>query len=368
MALDTEIEKRRADIHSDGYPMSIGELVSMYSAHEIDIHPEFQRYFRWSDTQKTRLIESLLLAIPIPSIFVAQRPDGVWDVIDGLQRLSTIFQFVGVLRGAGDEMIDPLVLTSTKYLPSLESKVWDTDDRNSIGRDLQLLIKRSKLDVKIILRESSETAKYELFQRLNTGGSQLTDQELRNVLLIMIDPTFYQWLENLSSFPPFIECIALSDQQVMEQYHVELVVRFLAFRSINVKELKRIGDIGAFLDDSALALAGDAKYNRDYEERIFKATFELLQRALSSESFRRFDQAGKRYLGGFSISIYEVLAFALGHALGTRNPQITEDAVRAVSQALPSDAEYIKYTGSGVRASSRIPVIVPLGREMLAKA
>jgi hypothetical protein len=91
--LQEEIDKSRAIIRTDGYSMSIGEWISLYERSEIDIHPEFQRFFRWSPKQKSRLIESILLGIPIPQIFVAQREDGVWDVVDGLQRLSTIYQF-----------------------------------------------------------------------------------------------------------------------------------------------------------------------------------------------------------------------------------------------------------------------------------
>jgi hypothetical protein len=94
--------------------------MSIYEKHEVDIHPEFQRFFRWSLRQKSRLIESLLLGIPIPQIFVAQRPDGVWDVVDGLQRLSTIFQLAGILLGEHGETLEPLPLEGTTYLPSLQ--------------------------------------------------------------------------------------------------------------------------------------------------------------------------------------------------------------------------------------------------------
>jgi uncharacterized protein with ParB-like and HNH nuclease domain len=162
--------------------MSIGELINLYRDRELDIHPEFQRFFRWSDEQKSRFIESLLLGIPIPSMFVQQREDGVWDVIDGLQRLSTIFQLVGLLRDEEDQLVPPLELQGTRYLPSLQDKHWEENGGNGQGlnREQQLIIKRSKLDIKIVLRESDESSKYELFQRLNTGGSSLSDQELRN--------------------------------------------------------------------------------------------------------------------------------------------------------------------------------------------
>ena len=172
MTLNEEIKKHRSHIRSDGYAMSVGELISMYQSGEIDVRPQFQRFFRWTESQKSRLIESLLLGIPIPSIFVSQREDGVWDAIDGQQRLSTIFQFVGILRGENGAIRDPLTLTETRYLKALGGKTWseNSGSGSGIGQDNQLLIKRSKIDVKIILRESSDDSKYELFQRLNTGG------------------------------------------------------------------------------------------------------------------------------------------------------------------------------------------------------
>ena len=96
MGLQQEIDEKRKDIYTNKYSISIGELLHLYHDGELDVHPEFQRFLRWDDQQKTDLIESILLGIPIPPIFVAQRTDGVWDVIDGLQRLGTILQFVGV--------------------------------------------------------------------------------------------------------------------------------------------------------------------------------------------------------------------------------------------------------------------------------
>src|SRR5215472_7086781 len=110
MGLQEEIDKTRAEIRSDGYGVSIGEWISIYEKGELDIHPEFQRFFRWSLRQKSRLIESLLLGIPVPQIFVAQRADGIWDVVDGLQRLSTIFELAGILKDEKDTRIPALTL------------------------------------------------------------------------------------------------------------------------------------------------------------------------------------------------------------------------------------------------------------------
>lgn len=74
--LDAEISKAQRQVRTDAYQMSVGEVVSMYTEGDIVIDPEFQRLFRWESSQKSKLIESLLLGIPIPSIFVFERPDG----------------------------------------------------------------------------------------------------------------------------------------------------------------------------------------------------------------------------------------------------------------------------------------------------
>jgi len=236
VGLQEEIDKMRGEIRTDGDSVSIGEWISIYEKGELDIHPEFQRFFRWSDRQKSRLIESVFLGIPIPQIFVAQRPDGIWDVVDGLQRLSTIFQFVGALKNEHGDTLPPLTLERTLYLPSLEGKRWDDESHpdQSLTTAQRLLIKRAKIDVSIILKESDENAKYELFQRLNTGGSMLSGQEVRSSILVMLNQTFYRWLKQLSQDPNFVSCVTLSERALAEQYDMELVLRFIAFRVLPV--------------------------------------------------------------------------------------------------------------------------------------
>ena len=257
MGLQKEIDDARKDIRTDFYSVSLGEWISIYEKGELDIHPEFQRFFRWSPAQKSRLIESIFLGIPVPQIFVAQRPDGIWDVVDGLQRLSTLYQFLGILKDEAGQKVEPLVLDSTRYLPSLGGYKWDDPDdlEHSLDASQRLLIKRAKIDVSIILRESEPKAKYELFQRLNTGGSLLSDQEVRNAILVMVNRDFYLWLRELSRDVAFSECIALSDRALDEQYDMELALRFLVFRRMPEQALKGLGDLGDFLTDAAASLA-----------------------------------------------------------------------------------------------------------------
>jgi len=315
VGLQEEIDKTRAEIRTDGYPVSIGEWISIYEKGELDIHPEFQRFFRWSIRQKSRLIESILLGIPVPQIFVAQRPDGVWDVVDGLQRLSTIFQFAGILIDEEEMRLPPLTLEATVYLPSLQGRRWEDDDHpdQSLNAAQRLLIKRAKISVSIILKESDESAKYELFQRLNTGGSMLSDQEVRNSILVMLNRDFYRWIKGLAEDLNFKSCVALSDRAVEEQYDMELVLRFIVFRTMSPAALAKLGDLGEFLTDQSKGLAQNQSFDYKAEETAFRETFAILATQLGDDAFRRYDSQRKRFVGGFSVSAFEAVAIGVGY-------------------------------------------------------
>ena len=176
--LAEEIASAQRSVKTDAYQMSIGEIVSMYENHEIVIDPDFQRLFRWDIGQKSKLIESLLLGIPLPSIFVYERENASWELIDGLQRISTILEFMGKLRSPDGGLCPPSVLEATKYLPSLHNAVWERSnvvpdvavgDQIEIDRSHQLLIRRARMGVEILKRPSDNLTKFDLFQRRDAG-------------------------------------------------------------------------------------------------------------------------------------------------------------------------------------------------------
>lgn len=364
MGLQEEIDVRRAEIRTDDLAMSIGELLSVYERREIDIHPEFQRFFRWEESQKTKLIESLLLGIPIPPIYVAQRADGVWDVVDGLQRLSTIYEFAGILRDEQDNAVAPLVLEGTKYLPSLEGKCWDDSEHpeRSFTGAQRLYIKRTKIDVSIILRESDERSKFELFQRLNTGGSSLSNQELRNCILVATNRDMFSWMRQLSQEECFTGCVNLTDRALEEQYDMELVLRFLVFRRIPESDLKSFRDLDDFLTDKMVEMAESPEYDRDEERRAFLRTFETLQSTTGSDSFRRYDASKGKFAGGFLVPAFEAVALGIGYNHDKLRLK-TINVEQRVHDLWEQPAMGRRST-SGVRASTRIPQVIPLGREI----
>ncbi len=369
MPLEEEIAQRRKEISTDSYGMSIGEMISLYRDKELNIRPEFQRFFRWNLSQKSRFIESLLLGIPIPPIFVSQDDKGKWDVIDGLQRLSTILQLTGDLRDENDGAVAPLVLNKTRYLPSLHGKRWTTDPPlapDELSESAKLLIKRARLDLKIVLNSSDKSSKFELFDRLNTGGSAATDQEVRNCILIMVNKPFFDWVSELGSIAEFKACLPLTERQYKEQFDMELVVRFLLLRIITTEELGNLIDIGPFLTSRIVEMAEDPGFNRAREEAAFRRTFGLLANALGEDSFRKYDHVKGKVTGPVLISGFEVMALGLGFYAHSADFNPTGEDIQTKHKQVWNNPAFINGTGSGIRAMSRLPITIPLGRQLFA--
>jgi len=368
--LQKEIDGQRKDIRSESYSMSIGELVSLYENKEIEIHPEFQRFFRWSDFQKTSLIESILLGIPIPPIFVSQRDSGEWDVVDGLQRLSTIYQFLGKLRNDKNEVIPPLVLQRTKYLPSLENKKWEDkyDKNNSFTKTQQLSIKRAKLDITILQKESTANTKYELFQRLNTGSSMCTPQEIRSCILVSINLEMYRWMKSLSDNEDFKACINLGEKLEEEQYDMEVVSRFLILRKLDVENIA-ISDVAGFITDRIQEMASNQSFDYEEEKRAFETVFKVLNQTTKEDTFRKYDPITGKFSRGFLLAPFEVIATGIGYHYQKYEQVLNNEGanqldIKGKLKTLWENEEYKKAYGRGKDAKTRIPRLIPLGRQL----
>jgi hypothetical protein len=366
--LEDQIAARRRTIFADAYSMSIGELTNLYRDGEIDVHPEYQRVYRWNDLQKTRLVESILLGIPLPSMFVAQAESGAWDVVDGVQRLSTILQFQGVLKSDEGELFPPIILQATEYLPALAGKQWEGETpETSLTPAQRLDFKRSKLDLQIIKRESSAESKYDLFQRLNSYGSQATAQELRNCLLVSLSKDYYEWLRDLANDKHFRETISLSERLLGEQYDMELALRFLLFRSLDEDRIAGIGNLGDFLTKQATGDASSQTFDRKAQGDAFLKTFYLLAESGGEDVFRRWNPSKSRFEGAFLNTAYEVLAMGLGFHVDRYS---TPDEVKALERAKEfwADPNFSKGFATGVRADTRMARSIPLGRKLFERS
>lgn len=366
--LTEEIEKAQRQVRTDAYQMSIGEVVAMYVQGELIIDPEFQRLFRWSIGQKSKLIESILLGIPIPSIFIFEKENGEWELVDGLQRVSTILEFIGILRNPDGGIDEPLVLESTKYLPSLHNSVWETsekitdlpeDQQRPISKALQLAIRRSRFGVEILKRPSDEKTKYDLFQRLNAGGTQANPQELRNCIVLMVNKEYFKAIKLAANNPDFLALIPVSEEQMIKQKHVEWAMRFLVHVSVPYDGKL---DVEEFIDEGIVNLAtvGDAAGASD----LISRTFKLLNLVAGNNALRRPENGGR--LGQIVLAGLEGIAVGVAknlleiEALGDLPAQ---DFVRQKIKTFWDQPQIPAFSSLGLRGTVRIQRSVPFGEE-----
>lgn len=366
MSLIEEISKKRKDIVVDSYPVSIGEIVNIYKDGELDIHPEFQRVFRWDDDQKTKLIESILLGIPVPPIFVAQKIDGKWDVIDGQQRLSSILQFLHVLKNDDGDLCEALKLKSTKFLPSLDGVLWE--DENKFTSEQKITFKREKLHFTIIKETTDNTtAKYEMFQRLNTSGSHLSAQELRNCLLIMINRDLYIKLTELKKNQDFQSCLPLPEAKSMKEFDMELIVRFLLYTSFTQQKLLSVdknGSMDEFLTTELENYASDSKIIGNYKEveNSFNQLFYLLNKLLGENTFKKFSSG--KFKGSVMVAAYEAIIPGLCTNLTYWSKH--ESDLESKIMKIYDQSEFLNATKPGTRALDRMVQLIQFSRSWFA--
>lgn len=362
MGLKEEIIEKRKEIVVDSYPMSIGEIMNLYKDGELDVHPEFQRFFRWEEEQKTKLIESILLGIPIPPIFVSQKTNGKWDVIDGQQRLSTVLQFLQVLKKDDGSCYEPLILTGTKFLPSLQGVRWDDETR--FTEEQKITFKREKLNFTII-KESGDgdTSKYEMFQRLNTGGTHLSPQELRNCLLIMINKPLYEIINELHNNENFKNCTPMTDNQSEERYDLELVVRFLLYISFDnafLQELDKGRSMDIFLTEELekYALSKNEEAIKE-NQQMFEKIFEILNEIYGSEVFKKYQD--DKFKGSVMLSAFESIIPGLYCNFDYWSEHREELKERIIN--IYSQDDYVKATRRGTRALDRMSQLIIFSRK-----
>lgn len=341
--LAEEIIQKRKIFKTDSYPMSIGEFANMYINDEVKINPDFQRNFRWTNLQKSKLIESVLLGIPIPPIFVYQDDNGIWEVVDGLQRLSTILQFMGVHKTEPD-----LVLEGTEYLPSLDGMKWrgDEEDDFVFNSKQQLDFKRSKINLSIILNDSDYNAKFDVFERLNTGGSFANPQEVRNSVMVMMNKPIYERFNSLSNNKFFVEAINLNERLMNEKYNMELALRFIGINQFEFNSKMHVSD---YLDEVSKKLCAYSDEQFDALEADFNSVFSLIHSVAGESSFRRYKDG--KYIGGFQESTFEFITIGVYK----NRDKLDKINLKGKMVSVFTNSAFNQYTGSGSNIKVRVP-------------
>lgn len=266
--LATQLQTQRRSVDFDSFDITVREILSMLKAGAIDIAPPYQRKFRWDATRCSQLVESLFLGIPVPTIFMAANADGTWELVDGVQRLSTLAKFAGdaeVRRKAG--VGEPLSLVGLEKLSNFQGY-----DFENLPTTMQLQFNLRPVKVVTLNDKSDREVRFDLFERLNTGGIELTDQEIRDCVY---RGQFSDFLERLASSPTFKKLLKLTEKQEKNATREECVLRFFAFLNRYKFFVHSVKD---FLNDYMKDASKSFEYSKG--EKIFEDTFGQLAAVL----------------------------------------------------------------------------------------
>lgn len=334
--LQKQIEEQRNLLSTDRLDLSFGEIMRMYQDGDIIIKPAFQRYFRWDEEQQTRFVESILLGIPIPPIFVAADGKGVWELVDGLQRVSTMISFFGILKSE-DEGIrskNSWILGQGDKIPALENFSYEL-----LPELFRRSLKRAICRVEILNWNSSYDMRFELFNRLNTGGSPLTPQEIRNCIYRDISDEFNNFLKRISDNQDFRELIALNDEQIERLYHEELALRFISLYK-NIENVK--GSISQHMTDFMKLALDNKEFDYKEYEKIFTNVFSLLnQKPLNGSIFRQ------KVGGQFATALYDVITIGVGENYNFYKNQTPNIILDKINNEVREDKVLMKFSRKG---------------------
>jgi len=295
-----QLSEQRRKVDFDTYDVSVDELLRRIMSHRINAAPVYQRQFRWDLDRQSKLIESVLLGIPIPPLFMATNTSSdatsTWEVVDGLQRLFSLVNFLADRKtktelGLSDQ---PLALQGLEKLSSFNNSTFD-----DLPEDLKSTLQDRPIKV-IVLNDKSEIrVRFDLFERLNTGGISLTNQEIRSCIF---RGEFNDLLGELASTTNFKKVVVLSKGKEKDGTPEEFVLRFFAFyQNYNLFD----HSVKDFLDD--FMENASKKPLIDKRRELFMRTFNYLSSC--------FSNGIKSHKGTTPVNLFEGISVGAALAL-----------------------------------------------------
>ena len=258
----TQLNTQRRKVDFDTYDVLVEQLVSMVESRSINVAPAYQRKFRWDYARRSELVESVFLGVPVPSLFMATNPDGTWEVVDGVQRISTIVQFAGTEEARAQlNLEDPLKIGDLRKLSDLNGLMFE-----QLPESIKLQFRHRPIKVITLSDKSDRVVRFDLFERLNAGGIELTNQEIRSCI----------FLEELSrDNADFRSSVKLNKRQENDGTREECALRFFSFLNKYQDFEHSVVD---FLND--YMRSASTSFNYRSHRRLFVRTFGQLMRVL----------------------------------------------------------------------------------------
>ncbi len=315
-------------IQMDTKSLSVDLLLRRVARNMIDLQPDFQRRMGiWNERRQSRLIESMLLRIPLPVLYAAEDDEDRWEIVDGIQRLTSIAKFIRP-RTVGAA---PLRLTSLEYLREYDGLTFE-----QLSERLQLRLLETELVINVIRKQTPPEVKLNIFARINSGGVQLTNQELRHAITPGQAREFVRELASSEAFVTATDA-SVSPTRMADR---ELVLRFLAFRVLGSAGYRQ-SDMDGFLLN-AMSLINELEDHELDDLRIeFIEAMGAATAIFGNDAFRK-RHSGEDWRHPINKGLFETIAVNLAE-LGPREREllIEEGArVRADLMTLCADRQF----------------------------
>ncbi len=300
LKVQEQLDKNRRTVSFDSYDITVRQLYDMVIEKMIDVAPEYQRHFVWGEERQSQLVESIFLGIPVPSLFMATNKDSTWEVIDGLQRLTTIVNYIGDQDTIAriNKNCSKLKIEGLEKLDSLNGHYFE-----NLPRSLQNMFLTRPIRVTVLNDRSDFSLRFDLFERLNTGGVTLHPQEIRNCIYL---GEFNEFLKKCVSNPNFKNVIKLTKNAERTGNLEELALKFFAYYESKDTFIHSVKD---FLNSYMAGKMSNFK-NKDKLKDLFDNTFEKLNELLPDGIVR-----GNRK-NITPLVLYEAIAVGVADVIG----------------------------------------------------
>ena len=326
-----------SDVNITQIPTNISNIMDRLENGEFDLKPAFQRHSDlWSKEKQSRLIESLMLKIPLPAFYFDASKEDNWIVIDGLQRLTAFYNYlVGIPQGDG--LRKKYSFIGMQYLTDFNGKTFDDLPRQYIRR-----IKEASIVAYTVIKGTPDAIVFNIFQRINTGGVQLNDQEIRQALYSGKGTDLLEKLAEKKEFKEATQFAIKSDRMLDREY----VLRFLSFTELDYKKEYK-GNIDSFL------IKGLKKANNFSNDDIARVTerfvrvMNVCKFIFGKYAFRKYNKNFRR--GPINKAIFEIWSICFSELDDEKLERIKTNREEFVNKFgdLLSNPEFITVLKSG---------------------
>lgn len=336
-----------SDVNISQVPMSISNIIDRLENDEVDLAPDFQRHSAlWSQEKQSRLIESLMLKIPLPAFYFDASKEDKWIVIDGLQRLTAFQNYLVGVKDS-DNTKRKFKFKGMQFLTDFNDKTFDELPRQYIRR-----IKEANIIVYTVAQGTPDEVVFNIFQRINTGGVQLNDQEIRQALYSGRGTGLIKDLADMSAFKEATQYAVKPDRMMDREY----VLRFISFTELDY-ESEYKGKIDSFL---IKGLKKANNFNDDDIERVTKKFVRVMNRCnavFGKLAFRRYSKNFRR--GPINKAIFEIWSICFSELNDNELDKIQQRKDEFINRfaELLTDAEF----SSDLRSSHQNAVMRRVG-------